>query len=29
MKEYTDEFRKMALMLDVPLATQETFMKYI
>jgi hypothetical protein len=29
MKEYTDEFRKMALMLDIPLHTQETLMKYI
>ena len=28
-KEYTDEFRKMALMLDVSLTTQETLMKYI
>jgi hypothetical protein len=27
--EYIDEFRKMALMLDVPLTTQETLMKYI
>jgi hypothetical protein len=29
MKEYTDEFRKMALMLNIPLHTQETLMKYI
>ena len=29
MQEYTDEFHKMALMLDVPLTTQETLMKYI
>jgi hypothetical protein len=29
MQEYTDEFRKMALMLDIPLHTQETLMKYI
>jgi hypothetical protein len=29
VQEYTDEFRKMALMLDVPLTTQETLMKYI
>jgi hypothetical protein len=27
--EYTDEFHKMTLMLDVPLTTQETLMKYI
>jgi hypothetical protein len=26
---YTDEFHKMALMLDIPLHTQETLMKYI
>jgi hypothetical protein len=29
VQEYTHEFRKMALMLDVPLTTQETLMKYI
>jgi hypothetical protein len=29
MQEYTDEFRKMALMLGIPLHTQETLMKYI
>jgi hypothetical protein len=29
MQEYIDEFRKMALMLDVPLTTHETLMKYI
>ena len=29
MQEYTDEFRKMALMLNIPLHTQETMMKYI
>ena len=29
VQEYTDGFRKMALMLDVPLHTQETLMKYI
>jgi hypothetical protein len=29
VKEYTDEFCKMALMLDIPLLTQETLMKYI
>jgi hypothetical protein len=29
MQEYTYEFLKMALMLDVPLTTQETLMKYI
>jgi hypothetical protein len=29
VQEYTDEFRKMALMLDIPLHTQETLMKYI
>ena len=29
MQEYTDEFRKMALMLNIPLHTQETLMKYI
>ena len=29
MQEYTDEFRKMALMLYIPLHTQETLMKYI
>jgi len=29
MQEYTDEFRKMASMLDVPLTTQENLMKYI
>jgi hypothetical protein len=29
MQEYTDGFRKMALMLDIPLHTQETLMKYI
>jgi hypothetical protein len=27
--EYTDEFRKMALILEIPLQTQETLMKYI
>jgi hypothetical protein len=29
LQEYTDGFRKMALMLDIPLQTQETLMKYI
>ena len=29
MQEYTDGFRKMALMLDIPLHTQENLMKYI
>jgi hypothetical protein len=29
VQEYTDEFRKMALMLNIPLHTQETLMKYI
>jgi hypothetical protein len=29
MQEYTDEFIKMRLMLDIPLHTQETLMKYI
>jgi hypothetical protein len=29
MQECTDEFRKMALMLDIPLHTQEALMKYI
>jgi hypothetical protein len=29
VQEYTDEFRKMELMLDIPLHTQETLMKYI
>jgi hypothetical protein len=29
VQEYTDGFRKMELMLDVPLHTQETLMKYI
>jgi hypothetical protein len=29
MKEYTDGFHKMALLLDIPLHTQETLMKYI
>jgi hypothetical protein len=29
VKEYTDEFNKMALMLDIPIHTQETLMKYI
>jgi hypothetical protein len=29
MQEYRDEFRKMDLMLYVPLTTQETLMKYI
>jgi hypothetical protein len=29
VQEYIDEFCKMALMLDVPLTTQETLMKYI
>jgi hypothetical protein len=29
MQEYTDGFCKMALMLDIPLHTQETLMKYI
>jgi hypothetical protein len=29
MQEYTDGFRKMTLMLDIPLQTQETLMKYI
>jgi hypothetical protein len=28
-QEYTDEFHKMALMLYIPLHTQETLMKYI
>jgi hypothetical protein len=29
VQEYTDGFRKMALMLYIPLHTQETLMKYI
>jgi hypothetical protein len=29
MQEYIDGFKKMALMLDIPLQTQETLMKYI
>jgi hypothetical protein len=29
VQEYTDGFRKMALMLDIPLHTQQTLMKYI
>ena len=29
MQEYTNDFRKMALMLNIPLHTQETLMKYI
>jgi hypothetical protein len=29
MQDYTDGFQKMALMLDIPLHTQETLMKYI
>ena len=29
MQEYTDEFRKMELMLDIPLHTQENLRKYI
>jgi hypothetical protein len=29
VKEYTNELCKMALMLDIPLHTQETLMKYI
>jgi hypothetical protein len=29
MQEYIDGFQKMALMLDIPLHTQETLMKYI
>jgi hypothetical protein len=29
VQEYIDGFRKMALMLDIPLQTQETLMKYI
>ena len=29
VKEYTNEFHKMDLMLYVPLTTQETLMKYI
>jgi hypothetical protein len=29
MQEYIDGFRKMALMLDIPLHSQETRMKYI
>jgi hypothetical protein len=29
VQEYTNEFRKMALMLNIPLHTQETLMKYI
>jgi hypothetical protein len=29
MQEYKDGFQKMALMLDIPLQTQETLMKYI
>lgn len=29
MQEYTDEFRKKALMLNIPLHKQETLMKYI
>jgi hypothetical protein len=29
LQEYKDGFRKMALMLDIPLHTQEALMKYI
>jgi hypothetical protein len=29
VQEYTHSFRKMDLMLDIPLHTQETLMKYI
>ena len=29
MQEYTDEFHNVALMLEIPLHTQETLMKYI
>jgi hypothetical protein len=29
VQEYIDEFRKMALKLDIPLHTQETLLKYI
>jgi hypothetical protein len=29
VQEYTDEFCKMDLVLDLPLTTQETLMKYI
>jgi hypothetical protein len=29
VQEYTDGFRKIALMLDIPLQTQETLRKYI
>jgi hypothetical protein len=29
MQEYIDEFRKMTLMLNIPLHTQETLMKHI
>jgi hypothetical protein len=29
VQEYTDSFRKMALMLGIPLHTKETLMKYI
>jgi hypothetical protein len=29
VQEYTDGFRKMALMLDIPLHTQKTIMNYI
>ena len=29
VQEYIDGFRKLALMLDIPLQTQETLMKYI
>jgi hypothetical protein len=29
VQEYTDDFRKMALMLEIPLHTQENIMKYI
>ena len=29
MQEYTNEFHKMELMLDIPLHTQETLMNYI
>jgi hypothetical protein len=29
VQEYTDGFRKMALMLDIPLHTQESLMKYM
>jgi hypothetical protein len=29
VQEYTDGFQKMALMLDIPLHTHETLMKYI